>query len=101
MMTRTRILILALLVSLGGLTGTASGQAVKRTLDIYLVDTEGGKATLFVTPSGQTVLIEGSYLRKKGQEGLSRDTQQVNKGYYQSETRMELVNPPYLPFEAP
>lgn len=50
---------------------------------------------------GQTVLIEGSYLRKKGQEGLSRDTQQVNKGYYQSETRMELVNPPYLPFEAP
>lgn len=51
--------------------------------------------------SGQKVLIEASYLRKKGQEGLSRDTQQVNKGYYQSQTRLELVNPPYSPSEAP
>ena len=51
--------------------------------------------------SGQTVLIEGSYLRKKGQEGLSLDTQQVNKGYYESKTRLELVNPPYLPSEGP
>lgn len=49
--------------------------------------------------SGQAVLIEGSYLRKKGQEGLNRDTQEVNKGYYQSESRLEVVNPPYLPTE--
>ena len=28
------------------------------TLDIYVVDTEGGKATLFVSPSGETVLID-------------------------------------------
>jgi len=51
--------------------------------------------------SGQRVLIEGSYLRKKGQEGLSLDTQQVNKGYYESQTRLEVVNPPYLPSEGP
>ena len=51
--------------------------------------------------SGQKVLIEGSYLRKKGQQGLSLDTQQVNKGYYESKTRLELVNPPYLPSEGP
>lgn len=51
--------------------------------------------------SGQKVAIEASYLRKKGQEGLSRDTQQVNKGYYQSQTRLELVNPPYLPSAGP
>lgn len=51
--------------------------------------------------SGQKVLIEASYLRKKGQEGISRDTQQVNKGYYQSQARLELVNPPYSPSEAP
>jgi hypothetical protein len=51
--------------------------------------------------SGQKVLIEGSYLRKKGQEGLNIDTQQVNKGYYESETRLEVVNPPYLPSEGP
>ena len=47
------------------------------------------------------MLIEGSYLRKKGQEGLSLDTQQVNKGYYESQTRLEVVNPPYLPSEGP
>jgi hypothetical protein len=51
--------------------------------------------------SGQRVLIEGSYLRKKGQEGLSLETQQVNKGYYQSQTRLEVLNPPYLPSEGP
>jgi len=51
--------------------------------------------------SGQSVLIEASYLRKKGEEGLSVDTQQVNKGYYESKTRLEVVNPPYLPSEGP
>jgi hypothetical protein len=51
--------------------------------------------------SGETVLLTASYLRKKGQEGLSRDTQQVNKGYYQSQTRLEVVRPPYSPSEAP
>ena len=58
MTTRTRILILTLLVALGGVTGKASGQRASATLDIYIVDTEGGKATLFVTPAGQTVLID-------------------------------------------
>ena len=28
------------------------------TLDIYVTDTEGGKATLFVSPSGETVLVD-------------------------------------------
>jgi beta-lactamase superfamily II metal-dependent hydrolase len=28
------------------------------TLDIYIADTEGGKATLFVSPSGETVLVD-------------------------------------------
>ena len=51
--------------------------------------------------SGQSVLIEGSYLRKKGQEGLSLDTRQVNKGYYESKTRLEVLNRPYLPSEGP
>jgi hypothetical protein len=51
--------------------------------------------------SGQAVLIEGSYLRKKGQEGLNIETQQVNTGYYESQTRLEVMNPPYLPSEGP
>ena len=41
----------------------ATGQARAATqnapaLDIYLIDTEGGQSTLFVAPSGQTVLID-------------------------------------------
>ena len=37
-----------------------SAQAAPRTatLDIYIADTEGGKAALFVSPSGETVLID-------------------------------------------
>jgi competence protein ComEC len=37
--------------------GLAAAQAPK-TLRIYVVDTEGGKEALFVTPSGQTALID-------------------------------------------
>ena len=33
-------------------------QPTRKTLDIYVVDVEGGNATLFVTPSGQSVLID-------------------------------------------
>jgi beta-lactamase superfamily II metal-dependent hydrolase len=38
-------------------TGLLSAQG-RRTLDIYVVDVEGGNATLFVTPSGESVLID-------------------------------------------
>ena len=45
-----------------GQSGTASGRPVVRTveqtLDIYISDTEGGKGTLFVSPSGETVLVD-------------------------------------------
>ena len=40
------------------------------TLDIYYVDTEGGQATLFVGPSGQTVLVD------TGNEG-ARDSARI------------------------
>jgi beta-lactamase superfamily II metal-dependent hydrolase len=33
-------------------------QTPAKTLEIYVADTEGGKAALFVTPSGETVLID-------------------------------------------
>jgi competence protein ComEC len=33
-------------------------QATAKTLDIYYIDTEGGQATLFVSPAGQTVLVD-------------------------------------------
>jgi beta-lactamase superfamily II metal-dependent hydrolase len=49
-----------LIVTIVGLVlGTAllSAQA-RRTLDIYVIDVEGGNATLFVTPAGESVLID-------------------------------------------
>jgi beta-lactamase superfamily II metal-dependent hydrolase len=39
-----------------------SGHAqLPETLDIYFIDTEGGQATLFVTPSGESVLVDTGY----------------------------------------
>ena len=32
--------------------------AVSKTLDIYVIDVEGGNATLFVSPSGESLLID-------------------------------------------
>jgi len=47
---------------------------------------------------GQTrIAIEASYLRKKGQRAISQETQQVNKGYFESQTRYEEVLAPYDP----
>ena len=50
----------ATLATLIALTMCASAPAAQtkpsKTLDIYLSDTEGGKAALFVSPSGETVL---------------------------------------------
>jgi competence protein ComEC len=36
----------------------APGAAAPRPLDIYFIDVEGGQATLFVTPSGESMLID-------------------------------------------
>src|SRR6266850_4458976 len=41
------------------LLSTASAAAQERTtLDIYVIDVEGGNGTLFVTPAGESVLID-------------------------------------------
>src|SRR5947208_10540460 len=45
----------AVLIAAGA--GCANAQT-RTTLDIYVVDVEGGNATLFVPPSGQSVLID-------------------------------------------
>ncbi len=35
-----------------------TAQTATKTLDIYFIDTEGGQATLFVSPSGESALID-------------------------------------------
>src|SRR5262245_40123950 len=50
-----------------------SGQARRaRTLDIYVVDVEGGNATLVVSPSGQSLLIDTGNLN-----GAARDADRI------------------------
>lgn len=54
------------------------------------------------SPDGSThIAIDASYLRKKGQLAVNTETQQVNSGYFQSQTRFEEVLAPYTPGEAP
>ena len=50
---RAPIVLLALAIS-----ATVLVAQTRKTLDIYVVDVEGGNATLFVPPSGQSVLID-------------------------------------------
>ncbi len=46
------------LVSILLLSATAAAAQQRSTLDIYVVDVEGGNATLFATPAGESVLID-------------------------------------------
>ena len=47
---------LAALLAPAGLDPAAAQS--RKTLDIYVVDVEGGNATLFVSPSGESLLID-------------------------------------------
>src|SRR5205823_5007755 len=40
----------------------------KKALQIYFVDVEGGQATLFVTPAGQSLLIDTGWPGKDGRD---------------------------------
>ena len=67
---RARLLPLLFVV----LAATAAGAQAKRTtLDMYVVDVEGGNAVLFVAPSGDTVLIDSG----NGGAGAVRDAERI------------------------
>ena len=65
-------MVMALLASIAGVRSQEQAHATQvvdgavvpaqrvppTTLDIYFIDTEGGKATLFVSPGGQTLLFD-------------------------------------------
>ena len=55
-----------------GFSRTAQTRTAK-TLDIYVVDVEGGNATLFVAPSGQSLLIDTG----NGGAGAARDAGRI------------------------
>lgn len=66
-MSIRRTALIPLFAALCGLSAGAFAQgtrlssrsaATPKTLDIYISDTEGGKGTLFVSPSGESVLVD-------------------------------------------
>ena len=66
-----RVLILACLcVPVAVLPYSASTAANNRSLQIYFIDVEGGQATLIISPSGQSVLIDTGW---PGYEGRDAD----------------------------
>ena len=63
--------LVALLVQAGP---NAVAAQTRTTLDIYVVDVEGGNATLFVSPSGESLLIDTGNL---GPEASVRDADRI------------------------
>ncbi len=60
------------LIALATFSTAARSADAKRGLDIYFIDTEGGAATLIVTPAGESVLIDN------GNAG-TRDAERIQK----------------------
>lgn len=59
-------------------------QAQQKPLDIYFLDTEGGQATLFVSPSGQSMLVDTGFPGNQGMPpgsgapGITRDADRIS-----------------------
>jgi hypothetical protein len=53
-------------------------------------------------PDGDaTMRLESTYFRKKGQTSIGLETQKVQKNYFQSATRLEVVQQPFQPDTRP
>lgn len=66
--SKTFLLVIAIAAFAAAQTRTA-----RTTLDIYLIDVEGGNATLFVPPSGESLLIDTGNLAP----GAARDADRI------------------------
>src|SRR5258706_15172308 len=55
---RRFLTLLTLVVTLAGGSPAAGQSGAAKTLDIYHIDAEGGQSTLFVSPSGQVLLVD-------------------------------------------
>src|SRR6202795_5273589 len=55
---RTKFALLGLAFALTAASVVAQAGPTRTTLDIYGIDVEGGNSVLFVTPSGESVLID-------------------------------------------
>src|SRR6059058_545613 len=62
----SRLLVFVLTVSL--LVAPIASAKTQKTLDIYFVDVEGGQATLLVSPSGQSLLVDTGWPGFEGRD---------------------------------
>ena len=69
-MRHTIVLLSAL--ALSAVVAAAQIRAAK-TLDIYVIDVEGGNSQLYVSPSGESVLIDSG----NGGAGAARDADRI------------------------
>src|ERR1051326_7172473 len=74
-----RVVITLTVILVSSLSFAQTGQ----TLDIYFIDVEGGQATLIVTPSRQTMLVDagfasdGDFTSKPGDPLQARDARRI------------------------
>ena len=61
---RTAILLAVFIALLAGLPSWAA----TRDLRVYFIDVEGGQSTLFVTPTGQSLLIDTGWPDNDGRD---------------------------------
>ena len=80
-----KISVLLLAGLLGAITLDAQAPGAK-ALDIYFLDTEGGQATLFIAPSGQSMLVDTGFAGNQGMPpgaaasgsaGITRDADRI------------------------
>lgn len=77
--------------------------------DIPATDGQLPVGTIFIhqictaeSPDGDAAMrLEATYFRKKGQTSISLETQKVQKNYFQSATRLEVVQQPFQPDTTP
>src|SRR3989475_10825303 len=65
-----KTVLLSMLLSL---CATMAVAQTRKTLDMYVVDVEGGNAVLFVTPSGESMLVDSG----NGGAGAVRDAGRI------------------------
>jgi beta-lactamase superfamily II metal-dependent hydrolase len=63
-MRKTLVIISATLF----LAALSAQQPAERTLDVYFIDVEGGHATLYVSPSGESMLVDAGYPGFEGRD---------------------------------